>query len=85
MFEFLKFRCIIFPSNMEIFFLKHKLWNIKKSENFAVQNFSVSLCVLISSSRETDLLTKELLGIYIYNRTFTVIRLIFSNIFASKI
>lgn len=70
---------------MEIFFLKHKLWNIKNSENFAVQNFSVSLCALISSSRETDLLTKELLGIYIYNRTFTVIRLIFSNIFASKI
>lgn len=72
---------------MEIFFLKHKLWNIKKSENFAIQNFSVSLCALISSSRETDLLTKELLGIYIYiyNRTFTVIRLIFSNIFASKI
>lgn len=66
MFEFLKFRCIIFPSNMEIFFLKHKLWNIKNSENFAVQNFSVSLCALISSSRETDLLTKELLGIYIY-------------------
>lgn len=63
MFEFLKFRCIIFPSNMEIFFLKHKLWNIKNSENFAVQNFSVSLCALISSSRETDLLTKEL---YIY-------------------
>lgn len=67
MFEFLKFRCIIFPSNMEIFFFfKHKLWNIKNSENFAVQNFSVSLCALISSSRETDLLTKELLGIYIY-------------------
>lgn len=67
------------------FFFKHKLWNIKKSENFAVQNFSVSLCALISSSRETDLLTKELLGIYIYISTFTVIRLIFSNIFASKI
>lgn len=50
---------------MENFFLKHKLWNIKKSENFAVQNFSVSLCALISSSRESDLLTKELLGICI--------------------
>lgn len=65
MFEFLKFRYIIFPFNMENFFLKHKLWNIKKSENFAVQNFSVSLCALISSSRESDLLTKELFGICI--------------------
>lgn len=64
MFEFLKFRCIIFPSNMEIFFFLNTSY-IKKSENFAVQNFSVSLCALISSSRESDLLTKELFGICI--------------------
>lgn len=64
MFEFLKFRCIIFPSNMEIFFFLNTSYGTLKILRI-FQNFSVSLCVLISSSRESDLLTKELFGIYI--------------------
>lgn len=65
MFEFLKFRCIIFPFNMEIFFFLNTSYGTLKILRI-FQNFSVSLCALISSSRETDLLTKELFGICIY-------------------